>query len=273
MKFGYDNLNMNIMHQISHHKINGDRDTSPHQFLKFSKLKMFHKTGIMFCLILIEILAVIMISGCYLSPLNRIAKVSVNGNRTVMSRSILSDMKAGPGNSVTRLLSHQADFEKSAFNKNPQLKSIKVFLHHWNHVMIKVKEYPIVAYLNYGHRYFAVLSNGKRSYQDTRPNQINPVLVNFKSSQKMESFIKYYRRVPDIIKPDINQIYFSPTSIDPDRIKVRMNDGNWVYANFKTWSYKMRYYSAISRSMRRKGIINVELGTYSKAFTKSNHKQ
>ncbi|XIF19650.1 MAG: hypothetical protein AJITA_00316 [Acetilactobacillus jinshanensis] len=97
-------------------------------------------------------------------------------------------------------------------------------------------------------------------------NQVDPILINFKSGKTLKYFVKSYRLIPDSIKPDIDRIYYVPTNIDPNRIHVYMNDGNLIYANFKTWDRKMKYYSAISKSMKKRGIINIELGTYSKTF-------
>lgn len=269
MKFDFNNRenvnNFRVNHQIS-------QDNDFHNQYKFSKsreearYKRLKRLLANFALILAELLVIILIAFYFVSPLNRISSVSVRGNRTILASSMIRNMNAKPGDSVFRLMAHTSRFKKYAFEQNAQLKSIHVRIHKWNHVNVKMSEYPVIAYLSRHNHYYAVTNNGRTAYQCTKVNQAYPILVNFKASQKLRSFVKTYRQLPNSVKPDIDKIVYSLTNIDPDRIHVYMSDGNQIYANYKNWQRKMKYYSAISKSMKKRGTINMELGVYSKAF-------
>ena len=42
-----------------------------------------------------------------------------------------------------------------------------------------------------------------------------------------------------------------------------MNDGNEVYAVLNTFAKKMKYYPEISASMKKRGIVDLQVGAYS----------
>lgn len=238
---------------------------SPDDHSQHSSLKnwLHHHVTLQVFSIVFTLILMFLLTLYFITPLNRIQKVSVGGNSTISRNRIIKDLRVAPGDSLARFYFHRHRFRNRLMNNHSQLKNVKINFAKWNRVNVHLNEYHALAYLKLDHKYYVVIPSGRIAGQVGNLRNNCPVLVRFSKINNFKSFIDEYRKMPDEIKADISRIVFAPTSIDPDRIHVYMNDGNQVYANFETWGTKMKYYSVISRLMKRKGIINFEVGAYS----------
>ena len=231
---------------------------------KFSFKKWLrHHVWLQIFSIILTLILMFLLAMYFVTPLNKIQKVSVKGNNTIAKDEIVKDLRAAPGDSLSRFYFHRYHYKNQIMNNDVQLRDIRISFYKWNHINIYLNEYPTLAYFKNNDKYYAVIPSGKIAGQVDNLKSNCPVLINFSRVHNFKSFINEYRKIPNEIKADINHVVFSPTSIDPDRVLVYMNDGNRVYANFETWGMKMKYYSVISKLMNRKGTINLEVGAYS----------
>ena len=69
--------------------------------------------------------------------------------------------------------------------------------------------------------------------------------------------------MPKYIRQSISEVSYSPTKLNPDRLKLIMNDGNTVLVRADTLGEKMKYYPSIVSKMKGNGIIDLQYGAYS----------
>lgn len=215
-------------------------------------------------IIFLELLGVLLLTLIYLSPLNRINRVMVTGNRMSTKEVVETNVEVHSGSSLSYLFLHQGHLKQQALHRDIQLKQIKFhFLSHRN-VKISAKVYPIVGYLQRGKHKYIVLTNGRIADRSSNVRKNLPQLVGAKKhSQALHLYAKSFMKIPANIRYDMAKVTFSPTNIDPHRVLIQMNDGNKVEADLTTWQGKMKYYPSIAESMKKKGIINIEVGAYS----------
>ena len=75
-----------------------------------------------------------------------------------------------------------------------------------------------------------------------------------------------YASLPSNVKTNVSEFYNAPTKLNPYRIKIDMNDGNKVIADMRTVKSKLKYYPGMAAQMKKKGVIDLEIGAYSYPF-------
>ena len=80
--------------------------------------------------------------------------------------------------------------------------------------------------------------------------------------------IKSLENLPTEISNSISEIHYTPKKTDPYHISLFMNDGFEVSATLRSFSEKMVHYPSIISQLdpNKKGIIDLEVGSYFKAF-------
>ena len=259
-------MKIRIGSKFKNHYQRFHRTSFEHFNRKLKRRSSAHRIWLNFWAILGELLLIALVSGYFISPFNRIQKTEVWGNQTVATPRLERNLRVNQNDSLTQLLLDGRRFKRQALKRDVQLKRIRVNLYHWNRVRVQVNESPMIANLKSHRNFYSVFQNGQiaNKTQHSQPNF--PILTGFTFNRQFKRFVQKYQRLPLSVRPDILEIELTPTEIDPDRIHVWMNDGNQIYANFNDWSTKMKYYSAISRSMRKRGIINMEVGVYSRPY-------
>mgnify|MGYP001068670882 FL=1 len=90
-----------------------------------------------------------------------------------------------------------------------------------------------------------------------------PVFYNFKDKAKLKLAVTKIQELPTELKKSVSEIHYDPSKVNPDRIKLYMNDGNEVIADLSTLTKKMKYYPQIATKMEQKGIVDLEVGAFS----------
>ncbi|CAJ1228571.1 cell division protein FtsQ/DivIB [Lactiplantibacillus xiangfangensis] len=211
----------------------------------------------------------IVIAGYFISPLSHVQQVKVSGTDGLTVKQVTRATKIQPGVSIWAVIGHDQRTSHQAKQQNPQIGKVTTKLVGLNQIHIKVNEIRVAGYLVDGNHYQRVLENGlilKTSY--LQPGGGSPIYANFKSGARLEKMIAQYAKLPSAVKHAISEIKFAPTTSNPQRIHLYMNDGNEVYATISTFASKMTYYPGIVAKMKTKGIINLEVGAYSYSFKK-----
>jgi cell division protein FtsQ len=201
------------------------------------------------------------------SPLSRVQTITVTGSELYSNADIIH--KTGLTNQTNIWKVNQTAIA-AKLQQLPEVKSAAVKIHWPNTVLIQIKENKTVAYLKQDNYYFPVMENGK-ILKNNKTNKIpmnSPVLFDFKENDALNEMVKGLKNLPSEIVNSISEIHYSPKKTDPYHISLFMNDGFEVSATLSNFSEKMVHYPSIISQLdpNKKGIIDLEVGSYFKAF-------
>lgn len=126
-----------------------------------------------------------------------------------------------------------------------------------NKINISIEEYKAIAYLQKDNVYYEVLENGSVLPNEVTPDDAGPILVNWKNTKKRIQMAKQLDALSESLKQSISEIYYTPTKMDNNRIKMYMNDGYVVTASLKTFADRMKTYPSIISQLKgdKKGLF------------------
>lgn len=209
-------------------------------------------------------LFIILIIGIYMiSPLSKLSSVKVIGNDELTSKEVQTATNVRPGRYIWWMLRHQKATLQQAQKRNPQIKDLRIKLTGPRSVQVRIKEYPVIGIINHDGRQQLLLSNGK--YRPVT-GQIDNFLhyANFDNNYThLKIAAREVGTLPKYIRNSISEVSYSPTKINPDRLKLIMNDGNTVLVRADTLGDKMKYYPSIVSKMKGNGVIDLQYGAYS----------
>lgn len=221
--------------------------------------KRFLSIFIPFSLILLVCLYII-------SPLSKVQKVTVRGNQELSAKQVENATSLRPGRYIWNTTKRQQQTLKAAQKKNKQIKSLSVKITGWRSIRVTITEYPTIGLVNKNGKLKRLLSND----QSVPAGKYINNFVYYSGFEKSPMHLKITARevgeLPRSIRSAISDVTYSPTKINPDRLKILMNDGNTVYVTTDELADKMRYYPAIVSQMQGKGVINLQYGAYSHAY-------
>lgn len=226
---------------------------------KTGNRKRFLSIVIPFSLVLLACLYVI-------SPLSKVTKVTVRGNQELTAKQVEQATNLKPGRYIWNTTRHPEQTLKMARQNNKQIKSLAVKITGWRSIKVTITEYPTIGLVNKHGHLERLLSND----QSVPAGKHIDNFVYYSGFEKSPVHLKITAReigeLPRSIRYAISDVTYSPTDINPDRLRLQMNDGNTVYVTADELAKKMRYYPAIVSQMSGKGVINLQYGAYSHAY-------
>ncbi|WP_251549067.1 cell division protein FtsQ/DivIB [Neobacillus muris] len=201
------------------------------------------------------------------SPLSHIKKMAVKGNHVYSKEDIIDQSGLLKDTNIWEV--KKADVA-SKISELSEIKSAKVKIQLPNTVLINVKEYKRIAYLKRDEFYFPVMENGKiliaKKFGQAPDNA--PILFNFDEGDVLDEMIQELQKLPAAITNSISEIHHTPKKTDQYHVSLYMNDGFEVSATIRSFSEKMIHYPSIISQLdpNQKGIIDLEVGSYFKAF-------
>ncbi len=202
-----------------------------------------------------------------ISPLARINQVVVSGNHHLTDQEIEQATQVKKGRFIWGSIAMSPARLQKIQTRNAQIKSVKIVLTGMRSVDIRVKEYDVIGLINVGNQPKLLLSNGK----------VRPVTGHLEQFIAYDGFKNHYGilkltakevgRLKPAIRNGISEVTYSPTTLDMQRLKLVMNDGNTVFVRADTLAEKMSYYPSIVANTNGKGIINLEFGAYSYGYS------
>ncbi|AZU61434.1 cell division protein FtsQ/DivIB [Neobacillus mesonae] len=208
------------------------------------------------------------------SPLSHVKTIMVKGNEVYTNKEIIRKSSLTNHSNIWKVNQKKIarDIEKLS-----EVKSAEVMVHWPNTIVITVKEFKRIAYLKKEQDYIPVMDNGK--LLNNKKSQIipvnSPILFEFKEGPALIELIKSLETLPAEIINSISEIHYTPTKTDPYHISLFMNDGFEVSATLRSFSQKMIHYPSIISQLdpNKKGIIDLEVGSYFKAFEEAEGKE
>lgn len=201
------------------------------------------------------------------SPLSHIKAINIIGNKVYSDQEIIKMSKV---NNKTNVWKINEKVIEARIKKLPEIKKASVSIELPNILNVKLQEEKRVAYIASEDDFYPVLENGQiLKDKGVSSNPMNvPILKGFSEGKEMDELISGLGDMPVGVKNSISEIHYSPKETDNYHIMLYMNDGFEVSASLRNFSKKMAHYPSIVSQLDpdKKGVIDLEVGSYFKAF-------
>lgn len=217
---------------------------------------------------LIFIIAIIIITLAYFgSPLSKVKDITVKGVNDLGAQQVINATDISDNSLLVGVFFRQNSISDATRKKLPSVKSISFRTKNMRDLIINVKEYATLGLIYKNGYYYRIIDNGRILTNKLKSYTGNyPIYTNFNKKRELEKITKIYKKMPESVKNNVSEIHNASTKVNPYRIKIDMNDGNKIVADVRTVDKKMKYYPSIASQMKKKGVINLEIGAYSYPF-------
>ncbi|WP_080846534.1 cell division protein FtsQ/DivIB [Cytobacillus gottheilii] len=219
---------------------------------------------LIFLLILFFILIVFVIY--FQSSLSHVKEIVVKGNTIYSTEEIIKNSGISQTANIWEI--DEQEIEKKV-KEMSEVKNVQVTTRLPGTVSITVDEMKRIAYIMNGKEYKPVLENGKTIKGQAGEIPANaPILIGFDEGEPLELMIQELEDLPVEIQNSISEVHYRPKETDRFHVQLFMNDGFEVSATLRSFSEKMAHYPSIVSQLdaNQKGIIDLEVGSYFKAF-------
>jgi cell division protein FtsQ len=201
------------------------------------------------------------------SPLSHVQTIKVTGNDVYSDKDIIQKANLSSDTNIWKVENEEVEKKISQL---PEIKKVEVKKQFPATVSIGIEELKRIAYVSVENYFLPVLENGKilNSNQNTSIPLNAPILFQFTEDAMLKEMIKAIDQLPEEVLNSISEVHYDPTESDEFHIFLYMNDGNEVSATIRSFAEKMVHYPAIVSQLEpnQKGVINLEVGSYFKAF-------
>lgn len=214
---------------------------------------------------LLSLIGILILVTIYLcAPISRVQTIAVQGNKRVEKSDILKKVTVRKNDVIPATWFKERGDEVRLIHKLPDLKDAQISVSLLGNVKIKVRENGVMGYVVRNKYYYAVRQDGTVSKKSaTQPDGDYPVFRQFKDNQVLKRFLSQYAKLPNEVQNDVAEVDYTATKKERHQLHFFMNDGNEVYAVLNTFAKKMKYYPEISASMKKRGIVDLQVGAYS----------
>lgn len=205
--------------------------------------------------IIIFIVLIMLGMFCFYGILNlKIKNIYVSGN-TILSDQQLIDM-AGLHDYPSISANSSKEIEEK-LESNVYVSSAKVrYRYLLREIDIDIKENLPLIYYEYENTY--LLASG----ETTEGSYNLPILINQTPDNKLEKLLKCLDKLDKNVLDRISEIRYYPSKVDEELFYLTMNDGNYVYINFNSFSKLDNYVEIIQKFNNKKGIVHLDSGDY-----------
>lgn len=226
-----------------------------------------------FIIVLIFHLFFIAIFVYLISPLSKVATITVEGSQDVYEQLIIDESSITIGDYVYKSQQKFEESEKNIAEELVQVSKANMQIEEINQLIIQVEEYETVAYIAKDEGYLRVLENGKvldDQYSISLGNQL--VLSKFEEGQALDGIIEELSKIEKPILNLISEIELVKNRANPLFIHVYMNNGNRILAKIPDFSEKMSFYPKMVQAVEsKKGVFDMEAGIYFTPFKDSDN--
>lgn len=162
---------------------------------------------------------------------------------------------------------------EGSLTQYPWVKEVEVERKLLNTVKVSVVEWAKVAYIAEHGSFYPVLENGEVLRDEVEMVPIDAPIFNAVEDEGLRKrLLKELSKLNQEVLSMISQITLIDSEDDKYAITLFMNDGYEVRADLTTLAEKLNYYPSIvaqigAEQTVEKGIIDIEVGTYYKAYS------
>lgn len=218
-------------------------------------------------LLLLLFFTMIIVVAYSQSPLSHVKTITIKGNEMYSKVELRNFSGLSNNTNIWKVKKSDVTFKLQQLS---EVKKADVKIQWPNTIIIHVIEHKRIAYINQDNKYFPVMDNAKILKNREAENiPVNfPILFEFKEGTALNEMVKGLEELPSEILNSISEIHYTPTKTDQYHVSLFMNDGFEVSATLRSFSEKMVHYPSIISQLDpvKKGIIDLEVGSYFKAF-------
>ncbi|KRN94016.1 cell division protein FtsQ/DivIB [Pediococcus stilesii] len=214
------------------------------------------------------VLVLMLLIGVYFfSPISQVRSIKISGNKRTSTSEISKNLTLKKGDSIFASMFKKGSYENQLLKKDSDLKNVTIDVSLAGRANVQISENAIMGYVIRNKMYYTVRQDGTVVKKDSKqPTGNYPIFRGFKNDGTLKKFLKEYAQMPNEVQNGVAEVTLSPTKNIKNRIHFFMNDGNQVYAVINSFAKKMKYYPEISASMKKKGIIDLQVGAYSRPY-------
>ena len=207
-------------------------------------------------LIFIIVIAII-VFVCLFVLDTKVKNIIITGNNVLSDDEIIELANLTDYPSFYKTLNSSIE---NGIKENPLVKDVEIDRSFYHIIEINVDEYEILYKREDNGKY--VLENKYEITFDSETPYTIPRLINEIPNNKLNSFIKYYKRIDLNIREKISEIKYEPNDYDEDRFLLYMDDGNSVYVTITKFE-RLNYYNDVLPQLDgRKGILYLDSGNH-----------
>jgi cell division protein FtsQ len=215
-------------------------------------------------------LCCILALGYYVSPKANVASVQVKGAPELNSEQVVKTANISPENKIVFCLLKGKGYSKQLSDAFPEIEKVQVGVKNTNHLILTIKERPVIGYIHEGTGYRKILATGKVGSQVIDKNKIDknkPLFIGYNQKVSLSEDIKVYASLPQHIRDQVKML--SGETRRPTQIVLVMKDNNIVIGNLSTIKSKIQYYDKIKSQLKEPSVIDFEIGAYSRPLTQA----
>lgn len=215
-------------------------------------------------------LCCILALGYYVSPKANVASVQVKGAPELNSKQVVKTVNISPENKIVFCLLKGKGYSKQLSDAFPEIEKVQVGVKNTNHLILTIKERPVIGYIHEGTGYRKILATGKVGSQVIDKNKIDknkPLFIGYNQKVSLSEDIKVYASLPQHIRDQVKML--SGETRRPTQIVLVMKDNNIVIGNLSTIKSKIQYYDKIKSQLKEPSVIDFEIGAYSRPLTQA----
>lgn len=205
--------------------------------------------------IIIFILVVVLSIFCIFGIINlKIKNIYISGNNILSDQQIID--LAGLHNypSISSISSKDI---KNNLESNVYISGVKIRYHYLlREIDIDINENSPLIYYEYENAYLLV--NGEK----VEEHYNLPILINQTPDEILKKLLKNLDTLDKNVLDRISEIRYYPSNVDDELFYLTMNDGNYVYINFNSFSKLNNYVEIIQKFDNKKGIVHLDSGDY-----------
>lgn len=202
-----------------------------------------------------------------ISPFSKVDKIAVVGNHQLTDREVIKATGLSTNDFMWKIDQRSKVINKTARKENPEIKNVAISVTGFRDIKLTVVENQLIGSVYRNGVYLPVLSSGHViNHAQGSPVHGGAVYSGFKSQKILVQTAQQYAGLSQVIQDGISEVKFQPTKNDPQRLRLFMNDGNEVLIKYTQLKEKMAYYPGIASSMSSSGIVNLEVGAYSRSY-------
>ncbi len=154
-------------------------------------------------------LCCILALGYYISPKANVASVQVKGAPELNSRQVVKTVGISPENKVVFCLLKGKEYSKKLSATFPEIAKVQVGVQKANHLILNIKERPVIGYIHEGDGYRKILATGKVGSQIIASNKIDknkPLFTGYNQKVSLSEDIKVYASLPQNIRDQVKML-------------------------------------------------------------------
>lgn len=180
------------------------------------------------------------------SPLSRVSKITVSGQKLLSEESILAG--AGISEDDLHVLTYPFIVENKLLQL-PMIKEAKVYRGFFYGLEIEIVESPVIGYLYDGTTLKIIDEAGaliEISASALKDIQQTPRLIGFEDETILKDFCEQLALVPQATQSLMSDIVFAPEDpYDKTRVEINMSDGKKVIVRIEDMAGELKYYQEI----------------------------